>query len=167
MQVLGGGAVDKMTDIAVVGISAGLKVSDFDTMDLAYAPPFSTAIHPFVQACYVLQNKLSGALETFTPAEYLAGKAKDYRVIDVQPEAKIFGATWVDLAKVNGELPGIGKEEKLLLVCTRGKRGYFLQNRLKYYGYTNTKVLEGGAFFNAVKVENPTGTLSASEIKRV
>ena len=167
MQVLGSGAVDKMTDIAVVGISAGLKVGDFDTMDMAYAPPFSTAIHPFVQACYVLQNKMSGDFETFTPAEYLAGKAKDYRVIDVQPEAKIFGATWVNLGKVNGEIEGIGKAEKLLLVCTRGKRGYFLQNRLKYYGYTNTKVLEGGAFFNTVKVENPAGKLSPEEIKRV
>ena len=167
MQVLGSGAVDKMTDIAVVGISAGLKVGDFDTMDMAYAPPFSTAIHPFVQACYVLQNKMSGDFETFTPAEYLAGKAKDYRVIDVQPEAKIFGATWVNLGKVNGEIEGIGKDEKLLLVCTKGKRGYFLQNRLKYYGYTNTKVLEGGAFFNTVKVENPAGKLSPEEIKRV
>ena len=167
MQVLGSGAVDKMTDIAVVGISAGLKVGDFDTMDMAYAPPFSTAIHPFVQACYVLQNKMSGDFETFTPAEYLAGKAKDYRVIDVQPEARIFGATWVNLGKVNGEIEGIGKDEKLLLVCTRGKRGYFLQNRLKYYGYTNTKVLEGGAFFNTVKVENPAGKLSPEEIKRV
>lgn len=167
MQVLGSGAVDKMTDIAVVGISAGLKVGDFDTMDMAYAPPFSTAIHPFVQACYVLQNKMSGDFETFTPAEYLAGKAKDYRVIDVQPEAKIFGATWVNLGKVNGEIEGIGKDEKLLLVCTKGKRGYFLQNRLKYYGYTNTKVLEGGAFFNTVRVENPAGKLSPEEIKRV
>ena len=167
MQVLGSGAVDKMTDIAVVGISAGLKVGDFDTMDMAYAPPFSTAIHPFVQACYVLQNKMSGDFETFTPAEYLAGKAKDYRVIDVQPEAKIFGATWVNLGKVNGEIEGIGKDEKLLLVCAKGKRGYFLQNRLKYYGYTNTKVLEGGAFFNTVKVENPAGKLSPEEIKRV
>ncbi|MDO4496131.1 MAG: FAD-dependent oxidoreductase [Clostridiaceae bacterium] len=167
MQVLGSGAVDKMTDIAVVGISAGLKVGDFDTMDMAYAPPFSTAIHPFVQACYVLQNKMSGDSETFTPAEYLAGKAKDYRVIDVQPEAKIFGATWVNLGKVNGEIEGIGKAEKLLLVCAKGKRGYFLQNRLKYYGYTNTKVLEGGAFFNTVKVENPAGKLSPEEIKRV
>ena len=167
MQVIGGGAVDKMTDIAVVGISAGLKVGDFDTMDLAYAPPFSTAIHPFVQACYVLQNKMSGAFETFTPAEYLAGKAKGYRVIDVQPEAKIFGATWVNLGQVNGEIDGIGKDEKLLLVCTRGKRGYFLQNRLKHYGYTNTKVLEGGEFFNIVKVENPVGALSPAEIKRV
>lgn len=167
MQVLGSGAVDKMTDIAVVGISAGLKVGDFDTMDMAYAPPFSTAIHPFVQACYVLQNKMNGQFETFTPAEYLAGKAKDYRILDVQPSAKLFGAHWVDLTKVNGELEGIGKEEKLLLVCTKGKRAYFLQNRLKHYGYTNTKVLEGGAFFNTVKVEHPTGALSPEEIKRV
>ncbi len=167
MQVLGAGAVDKMTDIAVVGISAGLSVGAFDTMDLAYAPPFSTAIHPFVQACYVLQNKMNGTLETISPAEYLAGAAKGYRVIDVQPEAKIFGATWVNLGKVDGELAGIGKEEKLLLVCTRGKRGYFLQNRLKHYGYTNTKVLEGGAFFNTVKVETPGTALTPAEIKRV
>lgn len=167
MQVLGSGAVDKMTDIAVVGISAGLKVGDYDTMDMAYAPPFSTAIHPFVQACYVLHNKMNGSFETVTPAEYLAGKAKDYRVIDVQPQAKIFGATWVNLGKVNGEIEGIGKDEKLLLVCAKGKRGYFLQNRLKYYGYTHTKVLEGGEFFNTVKVENPAGTLSPEEIKRV
>ena len=167
MQVLGAGAVDKMTDIAVVGLSAGLRAGDFLTMDMAYAPPFSTAIHPFVQACCVLQNKLDGVLETITPAEYLAGKAKGYRVLDVQPEAKIFGATWVNLAKVNGELEGIGKDEKLLLVCTRGKRAYFLQNRLKHFGYTHTRVLEGGAFFNTVKVDSPQGALSPEEIKRV
>lgn len=167
MQVIGAGAVDKMTDIAVVGISAGLTLSDFDTLDLAYAPPFSTAIHPFVQACYILENKISGAFETFTPAEYSAGAAKGYRVIDVQPEPKIFGAQWVDLGKVNGEIDGIAKDEKLLLVCARGKRGYFLQNRLKHFGYTNTRVLEGGESFNTVKVENAEGAISPAEIKRV
>lgn len=167
MQVLGAGAVDKMTDIAAVGISAGLTISDFDTMDLAYAPPFSTAIHPFVQACYILENKISGAFETFTPAEFASGAAKGYRVIDVQPEPKIFGAEWIDLGKVTGELEGIAKDEKLLLVCAKGKRGYFLQNRLKHFGYTNTKVLEGGEFFNTVKIENAGGKLSPEEIKRV
>lgn len=167
LQVIGGGAVDKMTDIAVVGISAGLKISDFDTMDMAYAPPFSTAIHPFVQACYVLENKMEGKFETFTPAQYLNGEAKDYRVLDVQPEPKIFGAEWIDLGKVNGELEGIAKDEKLLLVCAKGKRGYFLQNRLKHFGYINTRVLEGGVFFNTVKVENAGGKLSFEEIKRV
>ncbi|MFS6556434.1 hypothetical protein VPJ68_13340, partial [Parabacteroides distasonis] len=51
LQVFGAGAVDKMTDIAVVGISQGTRLDDFDTLDFAYAPPFSTAIHPFVTAC--------------------------------------------------------------------------------------------------------------------
>lgn len=167
MQVLGAGAVDKMTDIAAVGISAGLTLSDFDTMDLAYAPPFSTAIHPFVQACYILENKIGGAFETVTPVEYASGAAKGYRVLDVQPEPKIFGAEWIDLGNVTGELEGISKDEKLLLVCAKGKRGYFLQNRLKYFGYTHTRVLEGGEFFNTVRIENAGGKLSAAEIKRV
>ncbi len=167
LQVIGAGAVDKMTDIAVVGISAGLCLSDFATLDMAYAPPFSTAIHPFVQACGILENKISGALDSFTPAEYLSGAAKGYRVIDVQPSPQIFGAEWINLGKVLGELEGIPKDEKLLLVCTKGKRGYFLQNRLKHYGYTNTKVLEGGVFFNVVKAENAAGKLSPEEIKRV
>ena len=57
IQVLGAGAVDKMVDIAVTGISQGMTADDFDTMDYAYAPPFSTAIHPFVSACYILDRK--------------------------------------------------------------------------------------------------------------
>ncbi len=153
IQVFGSGAVDKMVDIAVTGIAAKMAIEDFDTLDYAYAPPFSTAIHPFVQACYVLENKLIGELETITPAEYAAGKASDYRVIDVLPAPGIPGAEWIDLSEVNGPVPGIDKDEKLLLVCARGKRGYFLQNRLKFYGYTNTRVLEGGKTFNVVKVK--------------
>ena len=60
IQVLGSGAVDKMVDIAVTGIAMGAKIEDFDTLDYAYAPPFSTAIHPFVQACYILENNAHG-----------------------------------------------------------------------------------------------------------
>lgn len=167
IQVVGAGAVDKMVDIAVTGISMNAKVEDFDTLDFAYAPPFSTAIHPFVQACYILENKMSGEFETFTPAQYAAGEAKGYRVIDVQPQAMIPGAEWVNLATVTGPIEGFGKDEKLLLVCTKGKRGYFLQNRLKYYGYTNTRVLEGGVWVNVVKVHREGGKLPAAEIKRV
>ncbi len=167
IQVLGPGAVDKMVDIAVTGISMGAKVEDFNTLDYAYAPPFSTAIHPFVQACYILENKLSGAYETVTPAEYVTGKAKGYRIIDVSPAPAIPGAKWVDLAKVNGPIDGLGLEDKLLLVCAKGKRGYFLQNRLKAFGYTNTLALEGGLFVNNVKVSFAGGVLPPEEIKRV
>ena len=166
IQVLGGGSVDKMVDIAVTGIAMGAKVEDFDTLDYAYAPPFSTAIHPFVQACYILENKMSGAYESMTPAEYLAGKARGYKVIDVSPAPAIPGAKWVDLAKVTGPIEGLDKSDKLLLVCAKGKRGYFLQNRLKAYGYTNTRALEGGLFVNNVKVTFE-GKLPPEEIKRV
>ena len=167
IQVLGGGSVDKMVDIAVAGISMGARVEDFDTMDFAYAPPFSTAIHPFVQACYILENKLEGRYESMTPAEYLAGKAKGYKIIDVSPAPTIPGAKWVDLAKVTGPIEGLDKDAKLLLVCAKGKRGYFLQNRLKAFGYTNTRALEGGLFVNNVKVSFEGGKLPPEEIKRV
>ena len=167
IQVLGGGAVDKMVDIAVTGIALGARVEDFNTLDFAYAPPFSTAIHPFVQACYILENKLSGEYESMTPAEYAAGKARGYKIVDVSPAPAIPGAKWVDLSKVNGPVEGLDKDEKLLLVCAKGKRGYFLQNRLKAYGYTNTRALEGGLFVNNVKVTFEGGKLPAEEIKRV
>lgn len=60
------------------------------------------------------------------------------------------------------------KEEKLLLVCTRGKRAYLLQNRLRALGYENTRVLEGGVTFNTVKVKKSAkAKLSEADIKRV
>ncbi|MGN0276795.1 MAG: FAD-dependent oxidoreductase [Hominisplanchenecus sp.] len=166
-QILGPGAVDKMVDIAVMGISMNARLEDFENADFAYAPPFSTAIHPFVQAVYILLNKIEGTLVSMTPAEYAAGKADKYRVIDAAPVPSIHGADFVNLAEVNGELPGIAKDEKLLLVCSKGKRGYFLQNRLRHFGYTNTVVLEGATFFNEVRVKNAAAKVSVEEVKRV
>ena len=165
-QVLGSGNVDKMTDIAVIAVSKGMKVEEFDTMDFAYAPPFSTAISPFVQLCYILENKILGEFETMTPKEYLETRAKGYKVVDVMPEKTIPGAVWVNLGSVTGPVDGLGKDDKLLLVCARGKRGYFLQNRLKVYGYTNTKVLEGGITVNDVRVDFGS-VIPAEEVKRV
>lgn len=167
MQVFGPGAVDKMVDIAVTGISLGARLEDFENADFAYAPPFSTAIHPFVQAVYVLLNKLNGDLKSMTPAEYAAGKAEGYRVLDVAPAPTIRGAEYIELANVNGDLPGIGKDEKLLLVCAKGKRGYFLQNRLRHFGYRNTVVLEGATFFNDVRVSGAESGVSKEEETRV
>ncbi len=168
MQVMGSGAVDKMADIAVTGISAGCRAEDFITMDFAYAPPFSTAIHPFAAACSILVNKMQGKLESFTPAEYAKGLAKDYRLFDAHPASTIPGAEWFDLAKTEEIAQGLDKEEKLLFVCARGKRGYLIQNRLKALGFTNTRVLEGGATFNVIKKAFREGEkLPATEIKRV
>ena len=167
VQVFGPGAVDKMVDIAVMGINMGAVLEDYENADFAYAPPFSTAIHPFVQAVYVLMNKMDGKLVSMTPAEYTAGKAEGFTIVDAQPEPAIRGAFYVNLSQVNGEIEGLDKKEKILIVCARGRRAYFLQNRMRYYGYENTVVLEGATFFNDVKVKNAGGAVSKEEETRV
>lgn len=152
LQVLGQGAVDKMADIAVTAMTMGATLDDVANLDLSYAPPFSTAIHPFVHTANILLNKISGAFETITPAAYAKGEAEGYKVIDASTMPSIPGAPYLDLVKVEGEVPGYAKDERLLLVCARGKRAYMLQNRLKYYGYTNTLVLEGGTTVNEIEI---------------
>ena len=151
VQVLGTGAVDKVTDIGVTAISLGATVDQLAAMDFAYAPPFSTAIHPFAHSVNILMNKLDGELESFTPAEYAAGVAEGYEIIDCAINPSLPGKKYVDLTKVNGEVPGLAKDAKLLLVCAKGKRAYLTQNRLKFYGYTNTRVLEGGTTFTEIE----------------
>ncbi len=167
VQVLGPGAVDKVTDLGVLAISLGAGLPDLEDLDLAYAPPFSTAIHPFVQAVYMLENKLDGVLDSMTPAQYAAGAAEGYTVLDVNPTPTIRGAKYIDLASVDRPLEGVGKEEKLLLVCAKGKRAYFLQNRLKALGYANTLVLEGAGFFNEVRVKSAGASVPPEEVARV
>ena len=153
VQVVGDGAVDKVVDIAVTGIMLKGTLTQLSDLDFAYAPPFSTAIHPFAHTLNVLKNKLQGKFETFTPAEYAAGEAEGYRLIDVSIQPATEGAPYVELTDVKGLIDGFDPEEKLLLVCNKGKRAYLLQNRMKFYGYKNTKALEGGNFFSDVEAQ--------------
>ena len=152
LQVLGKGAVDKMVDIAVTAITMNASLEDIENMDLAYAPPFSTAIHPFSHTVNILLNKISGEFSTITPLEYKTNKPEGYQVIDASMTPSIPGASYIDLSKVSGPVDGYDLDAKLLLVCSKGKRAYLLQNRLKHYGYTNTLVLEGGSTFSEVEL---------------
>ncbi|MBD5162782.1 MAG: FAD-dependent oxidoreductase [Oscillibacter sp.] len=151
VQVLGAGAVDKITDIGVTAISLGATVDQLASMDFAYAPPFSTAIHPFAHSVNVLMNKLDGELDSMTPAEYASGAAEDYEIIDCAINPALPDKKYLDLTRVEGEVPGLAKDARLLLVCAKGKRAYLTQNRLKFYGYTNTRVLEGGTTFTEIE----------------
>lgn len=153
VQVAGPGAVDKIVDITVTAIQCGATLDQMDGADFAYAPPFSTAIHPFAHTLNILKNKLNGAFETFTPAEFAQGLAKDYRIVDASLKPSIEGAPYVDLTTVTGPMEGFGLEEKILLICNRGKRAYLLQNRLKAFGYQHVKVLEGGNLFTDITLE--------------
>lgn len=153
VQVLGTGAVDKVADIGVTAISLGATVDQLASMDFAYAPPFSTAIHPIAHSINILMNKMDGVLESFTPIEFAEGAADDYEIIDCGLQPSLHSKKYLDLTAINGEVEGLAKDAKLLLICAKGKRAYLTQNRLKYYGYTNTKVLEGGMTFTEIEDE--------------
>ncbi|MGN1164697.1 MAG: FAD-dependent oxidoreductase [Candidatus Ornithospirochaeta sp.] len=166
VQVAGKGNVDKIVDSAVVAIGMGAKLSDLDSLDFSYAPPFSTALNPLQTASYVLENKISGVLESFTPFEYMTGKAEGYTVVDVNNTPMIPGAKFSSFDTLEKDFASVDKTEKLLLVCARGRKSYLVQNRLKAMGFVNTKSLEGGVTLNDVRVKFQ-GTIPAAEIKRV
>lgn len=152
LQTVGTGEVDKLVDIAVTAISMKAALEDLQYMDFAYAPPFSTAIHPLQHTVNILLNKLNGELDSMTAAEY-AEEGENYRIVDAGITPSLHGYPYVDLNSLDGPIDGLGKNEKLLLVCSKGKRAYLVQNRLKAYGYTDTKVLEGGMTFHTELTE--------------
>ena len=166
VQVAGKGNVDKIVDSVVVGLNLGAKLSDFDSLDFSYAPPFSTALNPLQVASYVLENKISGVLDSFTPYEYMMGKAKGNTVIDVNNTPTIPGAKFASFDKLEEIFKDTPKDAKLLLVCARGRKSYLVQNRMKAMGFTSTKSLEGGVNLNDVKVRFE-GAIPPEEVKRV
>ena len=98
-----------------------------------------------ISALNVLLNKMDGGMESVTPAEYAAGAAEGCEIVDCGRAPFLEGRRDLGLGSIDGPVEGLGRDDKILLVCNKGKQAYLVQNRLKFYGYTNTKVLEGGA----------------------
>lgn len=88
-----------------------------------------------------------------TPAEYMHGAAEDFTIVDTSQSPALPGRPYIDLTRVCGPVEGFAPDQKLLIVCNKGRRAYLLQNRLKHFGYTNTRVLEGGTTFTPSLLE--------------
>lgn len=146
-QVFGEGNVDKHIDVISTAITFNATINDLQNLDLAYAPPFSTAIHPVGHAANVLLNKIDGDVKTLRYEEFLNNQ-ESYKLADVNKTPKLEGVTYIDLAQLNGKIGGFELDDKILLVCARGKRAYLAYNRMKHFGYKDVQVLEGGLALN-------------------
>ena len=154
-QAIGKGNVDKVIDIAVTAISLGADVYQLQNLDLCYAPPFSTAIHPFAVAVTALINKLNDTMRSIDAHGY-SEIAENATLISVTETSNLPAEKGIPnfyFADIEGPLNGIDKDAKIVLVCNKGKQAYFAQNRLKRFGYTDTYVLEGGSIFNSQLLE--------------
>ena len=146
-QVFGEGNVDKHIDVISTAITFNATTNDLQNLDLAYAPPFSTAIHPLGHVANVLLNKIDGAVKTVRYNDFVENQ-EDYKLVDVNKKPQLEGVTYIDLAQLNGKIDGFELDDKILLVCARGKRAYLAYNRMKHFGYKDVQVLEGGLALN-------------------
>ncbi|CEO28988.1 FAD-dependent oxidoreductase [Paraclostridium sordellii] len=146
-QIFGEGNVDKQIDIVATAITFNAKISDLQNLDLAYAPPFSTAIHPLGHVANVLLNKIDGTVKIVRYNDFIENQ-EDYKLADVNKTSQLEGIPFIDLATLNGKLDGFDYDDKILLVCARGKRAYLAYNRMKHFGYKDIQILEGGLALN-------------------
>lgn len=146
-QVFGKGSVDKQIDTIATAIHFKAKVSDLQDLDLAYAPPFSTAISPVGHVANVLLNKIYESVNIIKFEDFIENQ-DSYKVVDVNKAPSIEDAMYVNLTDIDGKVDGLEYDDKILLVCQRGKRAYLTYNRMEYYGYKNLSILEGGLSLN-------------------
>lgn len=146
-QVFGKGSVDKQIDTVATAIYFGGKLSDLQDLDLAYAPPFSTAISPLGHAANVLLNKITEGVKIVRFEDFIENK-DSYKIVDVNKVPTLENALYLDLSSIDGKIENLNYDDKILLVCARGKRAYLTYNRMKYYGYKDVNILEGGLSLN-------------------
>ncbi len=162
-QTYGMGDIDKPLDAIAVAITMGATAHDIAHVDFAYAPPFSTAINPVNLACYVLQNKLSGKLESIGPIEaqrMIESPDWDGLLLDPREEPEFMigtvpGAVNIPIHEFPARLQEVEayKEKTVLVVCNYGKRAFEAYVRLKHNGFIRAKVLEGGTKFWPYEIE--------------
>ena len=154
-QIVGYDGVDKRIDVLATAIYAGMKATDLKELDLAYAPPYSSAKDPVNMAGFMvdniskglkqwhlsdleglLQNKAVTLLDTRTPKEFSQGHIEGFTNIPVD-----------ELRERIGEIPA-GKP--VYLICQSGLRSYIATRILEGYGYNAYNFAGGYRFYQAV-----------------
>lgn len=136
-QILGKGDVDKRINVLATALTAEMTVQEFLDTDLAYAPPYSTAIDPILKAVQVLENKLNKKLESLNCDEvndYLGAKKDSYLVNFEEFTAMI---------EKNPDLMIEYKNKEIILYCQGGMHSYILGRKLQTTGHS-VKFVNGG-----------------------
>lgn len=150
-QIVGPGDVAKRIDILVAGISLGMTVDQLAQLDLAYAPPFSSAMDPLHQAANALRNKLDGIMESLEPEEVYnkRQKGEDFLFLDVRSpkeyeEIRLGGTLLIPLGALRGRLNELPRDKEIIPFCKISLRGYEAAMILKAAGFQKVRYMEGG-----------------------
>lgn len=150
LQAFGKGPIDKYVDTVVTAMKFGATVEDLQYLDLSYSPLFGTPISAINLSANVLDNKMNGLFKTTSIKElHKAMNNSDIRIIDVRSEDEYalghipnsINVDYLELIKPNET---IDKNSRICLICDSVKRAYIALRYLKFYGYTDVTVLDGG-----------------------
>jgi len=149
-QIVGQEGVDKRIDVISAVIRLGGGVNELKRLELAYAPPFSSAKDPVNMAGYVAENVLSGgvAFSAWNAIE----KSENAIALDVREpyeleEFAIKGAYHIPFGALRNRLSELDKSKEIIVVCARGVRAYNAARILQQNGFENVKVYPGGVDF--------------------
>jgi rhodanese-related sulfurtransferase len=148
-------------------IARGALIEDFSTLELAYAPPFSTAVDALNATANVADNLAAGRLRPVSIEGFLKWMENpqskpEWAALDIRHPKEAaefvekFGADlWKAIPYVNvrsryKELP---EDKVLIIICDAGTRSSEVQVFLDSTGRTNNLVLGGG--FNAIRRIGP------------
>ena len=154
-QIVGYDGVDKRIDVLATAIHAGMNATELKNLDLAYAPPYSSAKDPVNMAGFMIDNISKGLkqwhledatrlprdgsvtlLDTRTVGEFRRGHIDGFRNIPVD-----------ELRERIGELE-TGKP--VYVICQSGLRSYIATRILMGYGFEAYNFAGGFRFYDAV-----------------
>jgi rhodanese-related sulfurtransferase len=146
-QGVGHSGVDKRIDVLATAMSAGIPAPRLADLELAYAPPFSSAKDPVNMLGYMAENVLSGDGGTVRADELDTLAAQGWAVIDVRTAAEhaagaIPASRNVPLDSLREHLGALG-EGPFVVYCQVGQRGHTAASLLHEYGI-RAHNLDGG-----------------------
>lgn len=147
-QIIGSEGVDKRIDVLATSIRKHFTVYDLVDLELAYAPPFSSAKDPVNVAGQVACNILAGDVEIVHGHELRELQDNGAIIVDIREpyeveKGAIGGAINIPLDDLRNRRNELPKNKPLILYCRAGLRSYLGYRMLKSYGY-QVKSLSGG-----------------------
>lgn len=158
-QAVGKEGVDKRIDVIATAIKGNLTVDDLPELELAYAPPFSSAKDPVNMAGYTALNVLEGFSDITQWYEVEELQEQGWTLLDVRNESeieangKMQGTINIPLNDLRNRLDELDKETSYLVSCHSGQRSYIAERIMKQNGF-NVKNLDGAfALYATVRPE--------------
>ena len=156
-QIVGREGVDKRIDTIAVTHRLGGGVEELSELELAYAPPFSSAKDPVNMAGFVALNALTGKVSI---AAWDAPETHpDAVLLDVREPVELIafsipGAVNIPLGQLRSRLDELDRSKEILVFCAIGVRAYNAARILMQHGFERVLVYPGGArFYQATHFE--------------